>query len=104
MLSLASTYISMRPLSDEHNNPKACNDADPRATFRTGVHRIYLAAPFHAQARAKVQVGLLSRLQSHLMGPLHRDAMEVLARAARRSRDTSHSLYDRVQSLCEMGR
>ena len=60
---------------------------------------MYLAAPLDAQARAKVQTGLLSRLQSHPLGALHRDAMEVLARADRRQRDTGHSLYDRLQSL-----
>ena len=41
----------------------------------------------------------LQPAQSHPLGPLHRDAMEVLARADRRQRDTGHSLYDRLQSL-----
>src|SRR6266567_9046047 len=94
----------MRPLHDEHHGTKACNDTDSCPTLRTRVRGIYLAAPLDAQARSKVQTGLLSRLQPHLMGALHRDAMEVLARAERRQRDTGHSLHDRVQSLCQMGR
>src|SRR6266446_6255457 len=94
----------MRSLPDEYNSSKACNDADPCATVRQRVHRISLAAPLDAQARSKVQTGLSPRLSPHLMGALHRDAMEVPARAARRQRDTGHSLYDRVQSLCQMGR
>ena len=44
---------SMRPLPDEHHSPKACNDADSRPTLRTGVHRIYLTAPLHAQAGSR---------------------------------------------------
>ena len=49
----------MRPLPDEHCCPKACNDADPGPTLRTGVRGIYLTAPLDAQARPKVQTGLL---------------------------------------------
>src|SRR2546427_9467157 len=98
------TMLHMRPLHHEHHSTKVCNDADSRPTLRTGVRGIYLAAPLDAQARSKVQTGLLPGLQPHLMGALHRDAMEVLARAERRQRDTGHSLYDCVQSLCQMGR
>src|SRR5207249_1548446 len=90
------TYYVLRPLHDEHHGTKACNDANPCPTLQTGVRDIYLAAPLDAQARAQVQTGLLSRFQSHPLGPLHRDAMEVLARADRRQRDTGHSLYDRL--------
>jgi hypothetical protein len=56
------------------------------------------------QARSQVQTGLLPRLQPHLVGALHRDAVEVFARAARRPGQAGHSLHDRVQSLCQMGR
>ena len=47
----------MRFLPDEYNSSKACNDADPCATVRQRVHRIYLPAPLDAQARAEVQLG-----------------------------------------------
>ena len=94
----------MRPLPDEHHGPKACNDANPCPTLRTGVRDLSLAIPLDAQAWAKGQTGLLSRLQSHPLSPLHRDAMEVRARADRRQRDTGHALYDRLQSLGHMGR
>src|SRR2546425_807530 len=50
--------LDKRPLRDEHNSSTACNDADPCPTLRTGVHRIYLAAPLDAQARTAVQTGL----------------------------------------------
>src|SRR6266436_7242958 len=92
----------MRPLHDEHHGTTACNDTDSCPTLRTGVRGIYLTAPLDAQAGTEVQIGLLPRLQPHLMGALHRDAMEVLARADRRQRDTGHSLYDRLQSLCHI--
>src|SRR5215475_14218350 len=72
----------MRPLHDEHHSTTACNDADSRPTLRTGVRGIYLATPLDAEARAKVQTGLLSCLQPHPLGALHRDAMEVFARWA----------------------
>src|SRR5919108_3162021 len=49
----------MRPLHHEHHGTTACNDVDSRPTFRTGVHRIYLAVPLDAQARTEVQTGLL---------------------------------------------
>ena len=91
--------LHMRPLRDEHNGSTACTDADPRPTLRNRVHRIYLAAPLDAQARSKVQTGLLSRLSPHLVGALHGDAMEVRARAERRPGQVSHPLYDRLQSL-----
>jgi hypothetical protein len=38
------------------------------------------------------------------MAPLHGDAVEVLACAERPQWETGHSLYDRLQSLCQMGR
>jgi hypothetical protein len=94
----------MRPWHEEHHGPKACHDANPCPMLRTGVRDIDRAAPLEAQARAKGHTGLLARLQPHPLGPLPRDAMEVLARADRRQRDTSHALYDRLQSLCHMGR
>src|SRR5215510_10602602 len=61
----------MRPLHDEHHSTTACNDTDSCAIVRTGIRGIYLAAPLDAQARSQVQVGLLSRLQSHLAGPVY---------------------------------
>ena len=61
--------------------------------------RIYLAAPLHAQAWTQVQTRLSSRLQPHLMGALHRHAMEVLARAHRSRRQGGHPLHHRLQSL-----
>src|SRR6266704_2491549 len=40
--SLVRTHIChRRPLRDEHNGSKACNDADPCPTLRTGVHRVF---------------------------------------------------------------
>src|SRR5215510_4507600 len=39
----------LRPLHHEHHGTTACNDVDSRPTFRTGVHRIYLAAPLKAR-------------------------------------------------------
>jgi hypothetical protein len=54
--------LYMRPLREEHNGSKACNDADPRPTLRNRVHRIYLTAPLDAQAWAEVQIGLSSRI------------------------------------------
>ena len=94
----------MRRLHDEHHGTKACNDADSRPTLRTGVRGISLTPPLDAQARPEVQIGLIPRLQPHFAGALYGDAVEMLARADRRSWDTGHSLYNRVQSLCEMGR
>ena len=44
----------MRSLQNEHRGTNACNDTDSRPTLRTGVHRIYLAAPLDAQARSQV--------------------------------------------------
>ena len=52
----------MRPLQNEHHGIKAWNDADSRSTLCTGVHRMYLAAPLHAQARSEVHTGISSRL------------------------------------------
>jgi hypothetical protein len=94
----------MRPLLDEHYCTTACNAAASGPTLRTGVRGIYLAAPLEAQARSQGQTGLLPGLSSHFAGALPRNAGAVLARADRRSWDTGHSLYDRGQSLCEMGR
>jgi hypothetical protein len=51
-----SAIPHMRPCPDEYNSRKVCNDADPCATLRQRVHRIYLAAPLDAQAGAKVVV------------------------------------------------
>src|SRR5712691_8346353 len=98
------TIPPMRPLHDEHNSSTACNDTDPCPTLRTGVRGIYLTVPLDAQAGSKVQTGLSSCLQPHLVGPLHGDAMEVLARTDRHARQASYPLHDRLQSLCEVGR
>jgi hypothetical protein len=65
---------------------------------------MYLAAPLDAQARTKVQTGLLPGLSPHSADPLHGDAVEVFARADRRPGSSGHPLHDRVQGLCEMGR
>jgi hypothetical protein len=73
----------MRPLQDEHHGTTACNDADSCPTLRTGVRGIYLPAPLDAQAGAEVHTGLSWRLQSHLMSPLHGDAVEGPTRAER---------------------
>src|SRR4030095_1837249 len=94
----------MRPLPDEHNSPKDCDDADSCPTLCTRVRGIYLAAPLDAQARSKVQTGLLPRLYPHFMGALHRKAVEVFAHADGRPGHPGHPLHDRLQSLCEMGR
>src|SRR5262249_38594275 len=95
--------LHMRSFRDEHNGSTACNDADPCPTLRTGVRGISLPAPLDAQAGTEVQTGLLSRLSPHPVGALYGDAMEVPARAERAQRETGHSRYDRVQSLCQMG-
>jgi hypothetical protein len=63
-----------------------------------------LPAPLDAPAGTEVQLGLLPRLQPHFAGAVYGDAVAMLARADRCSRDTGHSLYNRVQSLCAMGR
>src|SRR2546425_6897346 len=55
----------VRPLPDEYNSPKACNDADACPTLRTGVRGMYLTAPLDAQARSKVQTGLLGILHTN---------------------------------------
>ena len=47
----------------------------------TEFNRIYLTAPLHAQARTQVQTRLSPCLQPHLVGAVHRHAMEVFARA-----------------------
>jgi hypothetical protein len=73
----------MRSFPDEYNSSKACHNADPCATVRQRVRRIYLTAPLDAQARAEVHTGLSSRLEPHSVAPLHGDAVEVLPRADR---------------------
>src|ERR671922_2137896 len=98
-----SALPHMRPFPDEYNSRKACNDADPCATVRQRVHCIYLAPPLNAQAGAKVQTGLSSGLQSHLVGSLYGDAVEVPACADRLPWAPGYSLYDGLQSLCQMG-
>src|SRR5262249_1022096 len=98
------TIAPMRRLHDEHHGTKACNDADSRPTLRTGVRGISLTPPLDAQAGTEVHIGLLPRLHPHFAGAVYGDAVEMLARADRRSWDTGHSLYNRVQSLCAMGR
>src|SRR5437899_12376839 len=88
---------------ETHHDHTACNDTDSCPTLRTRVRGIYLAAPLDAQAWPKVQTGLSSGLQSHLVGALHRDAVEVPACANRPPWETGHSLHDYLQSLCQMG-
>src|SRR5262249_23610484 len=97
------TILPMRLLPDEHYHTKACNDADSCATLRAGVRGISLAAPLDAQTWAKVQTGLLPRLSPDLAGALHRDAVELPARADRTDWETGHSLHDHLQSLRQMG-
>src|SRR5262245_47290977 len=99
-----SMMLHMRPLRDEHNGSKACNDAYPCPTLRNRVHHIYLPAPLDAQAWSEVQIGLSSRLQPDLMGALHGDAVEVLARATRLPWETGDTLHDGLQNLCQVGR
>jgi hypothetical protein len=60
----------MRFLSDEYNGTKACNDADPCATVRQRVHRIYLAAPLGAQVRSEVHPGLYVDQPASVLGCL----------------------------------
>src|SRR5262249_4175585 len=62
VFALLKTRNRLRLLHDEHHGTQACNDADSCATVRNRVHRIYLAAPLHAQAGSKVQTGLSPRL------------------------------------------
>src|SRR4029450_5837346 len=93
----------MRRLYNEHHGTKTCNDADSCPTLRTRVRGISLTAPFDAQAGAEVQIGLLPRLQSHFAGALYGDAVEVLAHSTRYPRQAGHSLYDHLQSVCQMG-
>jgi hypothetical protein len=56
---------------DEQYDKKPRHDTDSRATLWTGVHRIYLPAPFDAHAWAEVQTGLSPRFQSDPVGPLY---------------------------------
>src|SRR5262245_3288346 len=81
----------MRPLPEEHYGTHACNDTHPWPTLRTGVRDMKLAAPRDAQARPKGHTGLVSRRPSHPLAPLPREAMDGLARANRRQRDTGHA-------------
>jgi hypothetical protein len=53
---------------DERYDKKPRHDTDSRSTFRAGVHRVYLPAPLNAHARAEMQAGLSSRLQSDPVG------------------------------------
>src|SRR5882672_6549306 len=99
-----SAIPQMRPFPDEYNSSKACNDADPCTTVRQRVHRLYLAVPLDAQAGAAVHTGLSPGLSPDLVGALHGDAVEVSACANRHVWETGHSLYDHLQSLCQMGR
>ena len=92
--------LHMRPLRDEYNSSKACHDTDSCPTLRTGVHRIYLTVPLDAEAGTEVQTGLSLCLQPHLVGPLHRHAMEVLAHTDRHARQAGYPLHDCLQSLC----
>src|SRR5262245_1487941 len=98
-----SVLPHMRPFPDGENSRKACNDADPCPTVRQRVHRVYLAIPLDAQAGPEVQTRLSPRLQSHLMGALHGNAVEVPTCADRLPWETGYSLYDGLQSLCQMG-
>ncbi len=64
----SDSHLYMRPIYHAHASTKTSNHADSRATLRSGLLRMYLAAPLHAQAWASVQTGVSSRLQPHLMG------------------------------------
>src|SRR3989442_7211787 len=97
---MTDTKLSrFRPVAHACTGQKAHNHADSRPTLSHRVYGIYLTAPLHAQARTQVQTRLSSRLQPHLMGPLYRDAMEMLARADRHPWQAGHPLYDGLQSL-----
>jgi hypothetical protein len=89
----------MRQCQHAYSTRKASYHADSRATLRRRVPPIYLAAPLYAQARTPLQTRLLSRLQPYLVGPIYRDAVEVLARTPRYPREAGHPLYRRLQSL-----
>jgi hypothetical protein len=52
-LALAATVL-MAPFPDEQYDRKSSNDADSCSTLRAGGHRIYLPAPFDAQAGPEV--------------------------------------------------
>jgi len=91
--------LQIRPLHDEHNGTKICNDANSRATVRKRIHRIYLAAPLDAHAWAEVHTGLPSRLSPHLVDLLHRDVVAVHPRAERPQWETCYALHDCLQSL-----
>src|ERR671927_383143 len=96
--------LHMRSLREEPNGSTTCNDADPCPTLRTGVRGMYLTAPLDAQAGTEVQIGLSPRLPPHFAGAVYGDAVEVLAHSTRHPRQAGHSLHDRLQSLCPMGR
>jgi hypothetical protein len=82
---------------------KACNDADVCPPRCSRVRGMSLAAPLDAQARSKMHIGLLPDFSPHPLGALHRDAVEVFARAARRPGQAGHPRYDRRHSLCDVG-
>src|SRR5215211_6027050 len=69
----------VRPLPQEDNSPKACNDADARPTLHPSVRGMYLPAPRDAPARSQVHTGLLSRLSPHRVGPLYGRQWQCLA-------------------------
>ena len=50
-----------KPCPDAQYAQVPSHDADSRATLRTGVHRIYLPAPFDASPRVEMQTRLSSR-------------------------------------------
>jgi hypothetical protein len=95
--------LMTRPWHDERPGTNACNHADSCPTLRTGVHHMYLAAPLEAPARAEVPTGLSWCLASRLVGPLHRDAMAVLADTQRPGGQASPALQQRLPRLGEMG-
>src|SRR3954469_11504995 len=92
-----------KPCPDAQYDKEPSHDADSRSTVRAGVHRIYLSAPFDAQARAEMQTRLSPHLQSDPVGPLYGYAMEVHASTQGGRWDRLDPLHDHLQGVREMG-
>jgi hypothetical protein len=94
----------MKPCPDASDARKPRHNANSRSTLRARVHRIYLTAPFDAQARAEMQTGLSPRLQSDPVGPLYGYAMELPAGTPGKRRDRRDPRHDNLQSVRQMVR
>jgi len=94
----------MRPLQNEHSSTKACNDADSRPTLRTGVHRMYLAAPLDAQALAKVANWAITVFNLILWVFYTGMQWKCLPVPTDTQGKPCHPLHDHLQSLCQMDR